>query len=123
MDEALRIRTDVLGSDHPRVADVLFEIGRAHFNKGQMSSCLDLWKQALGIRKEKLGNHKDTAKTLYVMGLLHSHMEHPVTSIDLFEQALAVYRETGRDDDNEPVASILQNLQALRQRLKGAAAA
>lgn len=88
-----------------------------------MSSCLDLWKQALGIRKEKLGNHKDTAKTLYVMGLLHSHMEHPVTSIDLFEQALAVYRETGRDDDNEPVASILQNLQALRQRLKGAAAA
>ncbi len=59
--EALQMRKDLLGQEHPNVATSLNNLALLYSNQGRYSEAITFFEQALDIAQRKLGeNHPNT---------------------------------------------------------------
>ncbi len=101
--EALRIRQKLLGRTHPLVATSLMELGASlHDMPGHEAEGELLLRDALAIRRDVLGEHRDTAMTLHK---LCSRVDDPAEAESLCREALAIRKKVLRDGHPEIATS------------------
>jgi CHAT domain-containing protein len=89
--QALAIRKQQLGDNHPDTATSLNNLAALYQSQGRYSEAEPLYKQALAIRKQQLGdNHPDTATSLNNLALLYQSQDDIPQAINYRTQALAV---------------------------------
>ena len=94
--EALRLRREAKGDDHPLVAQNLNDLAVLRLQQQDYEGALDLYQQSLAIGRKALGeDHPETAATLENLG--------------------GVYFRTGRFD--ESLAAVAQVLDIRRRKL------
>src|SRR5205823_2005317 len=75
-ERALRIRENVLGPDHPDVADTLYNLAALYRTQRQVAKALPLCERALRIKETARGpDHSDVADILHQMALLYEDEE------------------------------------------------
>ena len=66
----MKIRSQVLGENHPDMATSYNNIGNAYCNRGDYDKALEFYQKALKIRFQVLGeNHPDVAYSYMVSAL------------------------------------------------------
>ena len=137
--EALIIRKQLLGSEHPEVATTLNNLALLYQTQGRYEEAESLFVEALVIRKQLLGSeHPEVATTLNNLALLYQMQgryeeaepllvealvmrkqllgsEHPEVSMTLNNLAL-LYQSQGRYKDAEP---LFVEALAMRKQLLG----
>jgi len=113
MQRALEIREQVLGPDHPRIADTLNALGSIHRSRNALDDALAAQTRALAIRRAALGaGHPDIGVAANDLGLLEQSRGHLTEATTYLEEALKI-AEDARDDLE--VALTLNNLGRLAQ--------
>ncbi len=108
-EHALRIRQNVLGTDHLMTARSLTQFGKALLFYGDVAHARPYFEQALTIQQVNLGDHDDTATTLNHLGFLLMRQGQLTAARAYHEQALRI-RRTTLGDDHPAVADSLSNL-------------
>jgi tetratricopeptide (TPR) repeat protein len=117
-EQALAIRKQQLGDNHPLTAQSLNNLAGLYESQGRYSEAEPLYKQALAIRKQQLGdNHPDTATSLNNLALLYRVQGRYSEAEPLYKQALAI-RKQQLGDNHPDTATSLNNL-ALLYRVQG----
>jgi CHAT domain-containing protein/Tfp pilus assembly protein PilF len=94
-------------------AFVLHGQAESLYRKGQDAKAAPLYRQALSIRKEVLGEkHRDYATSLNGLALLYHSMGDHKQALPLFQQALAICKEV-LGQKHPSYANILHNLASL----------
>ncbi len=71
LEAALATRRQLLGEDHPEVADALSALATVREDKGELQDAIDLVQRALAIRRRRYGpRHETVARSLHDLGLL-----------------------------------------------------
>lgn len=73
-------------------ADLLFETGREKLRQNQYKEALEIYQQALVIRRE-IGDVKGIAETTRALGLVHAYLGQYSSAIQLLEQSLTICQE------------------------------
>ncbi|WP_287734022.1 tetratricopeptide repeat protein [Microcystis sp. M095S1] len=112
-EQALAIRKQQLGDNHPLTATSLNNLAELYRVQGRYSEAEPLYKQALAIIKQQLGdNHPLTAQSLNNLALLYRVQGRYSEAEPLYKQALAIRKQ--QLGDNHPLtAQSLNNLAAL----------
>jgi tetratricopeptide (TPR) repeat protein len=111
--QALAIREQRLGVDHPDTATALDNLALLYYTQGKYGQAEPLFKQALAIREQRLGvDHPDTAESLNSLASLYLIQEKYEQAEPLFKQALAI-REQRLGVDHSDTARSLNHLAAL----------
>jgi tetratricopeptide (TPR) repeat protein len=112
-EQALTIRKQQLGDNHPLTAQSLNNLALLYQSQGRYSEAEPLYKQALAIIKQQLGdNHPDTATSLNNLAGLYESQGRYSEAEPLYKQALAIRKQ--QLGDNHPLtASSLNNLAGL----------
>jgi tetratricopeptide (TPR) repeat protein len=114
-EQALAIRKQQLGDNHPLTAQSLNNLALLYRVQGRYSEAEPLYKQALAIRKQQLGdNHPDTAASLNNLAALYQSQGRYSEAEPLYKQALAI-RKQQLGDNHPNTAASLNNLAALYQ--------
>ncbi len=86
-EQALAIKEDVLGPDHPDVAKTINNIGVVHQIEDELDEAMERFSQVLSIRKKLLHpDHPDIAKSMVNIAIIHY-------GFDRYEQAESLYLE------------------------------
>ncbi len=110
---ALSIREEVLGADHPDVANSLNHLALLYAYQGRYSEAEPLYLRALGIYEEVLGaDHPAVAHSLNNLAALYYTQGRYTEAEPLYKRALGIYEEV-LDADHPDVATSLNNLAAL----------
>nr|NCR60363.1 CHAT domain-containing protein [Microcystis aeruginosa LL13-06] len=113
--EALAIRKQQLGDNHPDTATSLNNLAALYESQGRYSEAEPLYKQALAIIKQQLGdNHPDTATSLNNLALLYESQGRYSEAEPLYNRSLAI-RKQQLGDNHPDTATSLNNLAALYQ--------
>ncbi len=112
-EQALAIRRQVLGDQHPDTALSLNNLGFLLHAQGDFSAAQLYFEQALAIRRQVLGDqHPDTAQSLNnLANILHDRGDLNAAR-PYYEQALAIHRQV-LGDQHPDTASSLNNLGSL----------
>jgi tetratricopeptide (TPR) repeat protein len=78
--------------DRDDEAELLYHLGRLHYQQGEYEQSRQLFQQSLVIWQE-LGDSGDIAKTLHHLGMLHEEQGEYEQARQLFQQSLALYQE------------------------------
>jgi CHAT domain-containing protein/tetratricopeptide (TPR) repeat protein len=115
--KAISIREEILGPDHPKVAQCLNRLSEIHKSLGEYETALLLCKRALAIRQKKLDAfHPAVAQSLNQMGAIYRSLGKYAKAAPLYKRALTIRRKTlGPDHPN--VAKSLNNLAVLHRVL------
>ncbi len=112
-EQALAIRKQQLGDNHPDTATSLNNLAALYESQGRYSEAEPLYKQALAIRKQQLGdNHPDTAQSLNNLAELYESQGRYSEAEPLYKEALAI-RKQQLGDNHPSTASSLNNLAVL----------
>ncbi|MDC0716545.1 serine/threonine-protein kinase [Nannocystis bainbridge] len=118
MEQALAIREELLGPDHPTVATALDVIGGIHRSRESLDAALAAQTRALAIRREALGaDHPAVGVSANNLGLLEQQRGNYDAALPLLEEAVAVAEHALGPDDLE-VGTSLNNLGRL-QHVRG----
>ncbi|WP_434418236.1 tetratricopeptide repeat protein [Nannocystis pusilla] len=118
MEQALAIREELLGPDHPTVAVALDVIGGIHRTRESLDAALAAQTRALAIRREALGaDHPAVGVSANNLGLLEQQRGNYDAALPLLEEAVAVAEHALGPDDLE-VGTALNNLGRL-QHVRG----
>lgn len=111
--EALEMRRELFGRDHPDVAESLHSLGIVLSERGDYEAAEDLLRESLALRRELRGNvDPDVAETLDDLAiLLHLRGEHE-ESEQFFREALSVVRKLYGDKDPR-LAEVMDDLAVL----------
>ncbi|GCE60930.1 photosystem I assembly protein Ycf3 [Microcystis aeruginosa NIES-4285] len=111
--QALAIRKQQLGDNHPDTATSLNNLAVFYQSQGRYSEAEPLYKQALAIRKQQLGdNHPLTATSLDNLASLYESQGRYSEAEPLYHRSLAIIKQ--QLGDNHPDTAIsLNNLAAL----------
>ncbi|MEM0978685.1 MAG: tetratricopeptide repeat protein [Cyanobacteria bacterium P01_H01_bin.58] len=111
--QALTIRRQQLGNDHPDVAQSLFTLAVVSWIQGDYSEAESLTLEALAIRRQQLGNnHLDVATHLHFLAdVYQAQLRYDEAEI-LYEESLRV-RRLQLDDGHLTIASSLDALAEL----------
>jgi len=95
LEEALAMRRQVLGEDHPDVAVTHSELGRVLFDQGHLDEAEARYRSALAIRRKALGpaDH-ETATSMSDLGLLLRRKGDRAGAETLLRETLAVTRKS-----------------------------
>lgn len=117
LKQALKIRKEQLGENHPSYAISLNNLGLLYSQMGRYAETEPLYKQALKIYKEQLEeNHPEYVTSLNNLGLLYSKMGRYAEAELLFKQALKIIKE--QLGENHPDYAIsLNNLALVYKRM------
>ena len=111
--DALRIRQQVLGEEHPDIATSLNDLGLLYDAMGRYEQAEPKLTQALEMRRRLLGNeHLDVALSLNNLAGLYYSMGKYEDAEPLYKQALEMRRRLLRDEHLD-VALSLNNLAGL----------
>jgi CHAT domain-containing protein len=112
-EQALAIRKQQLGDNHPDTATSLNNLAGLYESQGRYSEAEPLYKQALAIRKQQLGdNHPDTASSLNNLAGLYESQGRYSEAEPLYNRSLAI-RKQQLGDNHPDTASSLNNLAEL----------
>jgi len=116
-EESLKIREDILGLDHPEVAQCLNYMANLYQDLGQYAEAESLYQEALAIWEKTLNPNDPLLAEIYNnLGNLHFDLSHYSRAEPLYEKALEIWKiNYGSDDQN--VAIALNNLASLYQDL------
>ncbi|HEX6293027.1 MAG TPA: tetratricopeptide repeat protein [Herpetosiphonaceae bacterium] len=110
LEQAVAIREQMLGTDHPDTAGSLSVLGLVLLEQGQYSQAQHYLEQALALRQQMLGrDHADTASSLNNLGWLFSEQGQYTQAQHYHEQAVAI-RERVLGLDHPMTADSLNNL-------------
>ena len=114
-EQALAIRKQQLGDNHPLTAQSLNNLAVLYESQGRYSEAEPLYKQALAIWKQQLGdNHPDTATSLNNLAGLYESQGRYSEAEPLYNRSLAIIKQ--QLGDNHPnTATSLNNLALLYQ--------
>ena len=108
--EALRLLEQRLGTNHPSVAEPLFELGRTHHESGDLDTAEPLYRRALDLRKRTFGsNHLDVARSLGNLANLLADRGDLTGATEYQRQSLAI-REQLLPPDDPQLAMSYNNL-------------
>jgi tetratricopeptide (TPR) repeat protein len=72
LEKSLTVYETHLSDESSKIATVLNNIGRVHYEKGDYQKALNVYERALAIRRGQLGDHSvDVAVTIYNVGRTH----------------------------------------------------
>lgn len=110
LEQALAIREQALGAEHPDTAATLHTLARLHEAQGQPEQAQPLYERALAIRATALGDsHPDTATTLNNLAALYEARGQAARALPLYERALTA-REQTLGPQHPDTALVLNNL-------------
>ena len=111
--QALALRRNLLGEEHPDVASSLNNLAELYSSQGRHSEAEPLFVQALALRRKLLGEeHPSVATSLNNLAYLYSSQGRYSEAEPLYIQALALIRKLlGEEHPN--VATSLNNLALL----------
>ena len=93
-EKALKIRTELLGENHPDTATSWNNIGGAYAALGDHKKELDCFEKALKIQTRILGeNHPDTTRSLSNVGSAYGDLGDHKKQLDYHEKALKIRTE------------------------------
>ena len=93
--EAMGIWERQFGHRSVEVSTCLNNLGRIEEERGHLAKGIALHKEAVSIRKERLGNHRETAFSLGNLGTALASAGHWQEAADTLEEALACYAAVG----------------------------
>ena len=103
----LEIREQVLGANHPDVAQTLNSLGLVLQNEGSYDDAERIHKRALAIREQALGaNHPLVAQTLSNLGGVYNLQGRSAQAEGLFERALAIREQAFGANSREVAYSL-----------------
>jgi len=112
-EQAVAIKENTLGPDHPDVAKSLNNLGILLRITGDYAGARPLYERALAIQEKALDpDHPDVAQTLNDLGILLSLTGDYAGARPLYERALAIW-EKALGPDHPHVAASLNNLATL----------
>ncbi|MFM6511617.1 MAG: tetratricopeptide repeat protein [Microcystis panniformis] len=112
-EQALTIRKQQLGDNHPLTAQSLNNLALLYYSQGRYSEAEPLYKEALAISKQQLGdNHPDTAISLNNLAELYRVQGRYSEADPLYKEALSI-RKQQLGDNHPDTAQSLNNLAAL----------
>lgn len=96
-EEALRIRSTLLGPDHPTVVDSLSNLGYVEFRQGKLDVAQALLQQALKLQRLATGNeHPETARLMTNLGELFIARRNASAAAEVLGPSLVIQqRELG----------------------------
>ncbi|HKD43705.1 MAG TPA: tetratricopeptide repeat-containing protein kinase family protein, partial [Myxococcaceae bacterium] len=107
---ALALAEPMLGSEHPRVADILGQMGRTFTLLGRYEEALGHQKRALAIQEKSLGpQHPQVALTLVGIGRALRGLGRQDEALDYFRRSLALY-EAALGPDHWELANPLEDI-------------
>ena len=111
--DALAIREQQLGANHPDTATSLSNLALLYNNQGRYAEAEPLHRRVLAIREQQLGaNHPDTADSLNNLAGLYYQQGRYEEAEPLYQQALAIKKQ--QLGTNHPsIANNLNNLALL----------
>jgi tetratricopeptide (TPR) repeat protein len=113
LQQALRIREQVLGSEHPETASSLNDLAELYWHQGKYEQAEPLYQRALAIREQALGAlHPETATTLNGLAALYAYQGKYEQAEPLLQRALSI-REQALGVLHPMTASTLNNLAML----------
>ena len=116
--QALALRKQLLGDEHPDVADSLSNLAGVLSLHGRTTEAESLYGEALAMRRELLGNdHPGVAEILIDLSLLFRNASRLVEAENAAREAVAVYRNRF-GNEHLSLASALQQL-AWNVKLRG----
>ncbi len=111
--QALEIREQVLGPEHPDVATSLSHLTSLYWDQSKYTLAEPLFLRALSIREQALGpDHPDVATSLNGLALLYKAQDRYAQAEPLFIRALSI-REQALGPDHPDVATSLNDLAML----------
>jgi CHAT domain-containing protein len=111
--QALAIRQQAFGDNHPNVAISLNNLALLYQDQGNYAQAEPLYQQALTIFKQALGdNHPNMAASLNALALLYQDQGNYAQAEPLYQQALAISKQA-LGDNHPDVATSLNNLAGL----------
>jgi Tetratricopeptide repeat/NB-ARC domain len=117
-EEALTIREEQSGANHPATATSLNNLASLYDSTGRYAEAEPLYVRSLAIREEQLGaNHPDTAGSLNNLAELYKSMGRYAEAEPLYVRSLAIDQVVYGEDHPE-IATDLNNLASL-YRLTG----
>ncbi|HEU5376344.1 MAG TPA: FxSxx-COOH system tetratricopeptide repeat protein, partial [Ktedonobacteraceae bacterium] len=91
---ALRIREQVLGPEHPQVADSLITLANLCWQQGEYEKAEPLYQRALRIREQALGaDHPEVANSLNNLALLYHRQGKYLEAEQLSQRALHIQEQ------------------------------
>lgn len=109
--EALAIREQTLGPDHPEVAASLNSIAALYSAQDDYAAAEPLLTRALTIREKALGaDDRYTAQSLNNLALLHAAQGRYADAEPLYQRAAAIFEKQQRSRE---LATVLENYAAL----------
>lgn len=104
---ALASTKEIVGCDHPAVADTLHGLGDCALCEGRLEQANELYRQCLATREAKLDAfHPSVAHTLYDLGRCASMMGRTMEAEKFYRRALLIH-EDNLGPDHLEVATIL----------------
>jgi tetratricopeptide (TPR) repeat protein/transcriptional regulator with XRE-family HTH domain len=92
--QALRLREEVLGKNHPETASSLHNLGFLSWDQGKYEQAERYYQQALHIREEQLGtNHPVTSATLNNLGIIYWEQRKYELAESYYQRSLAIKEE------------------------------
>jgi eukaryotic-like serine/threonine-protein kinase len=109
-DQALRIESDALGANHPRIADSWSNLGSLAEQMGDHDAAIDYHQRALALRESMLGaHHPKVAESLNNLGNAHWGRGELELATEKLQRAARI-KIDAYGPDHYRVSSTLQNL-------------
>jgi len=106
-EQALVIRRELFGENHPDTARSLSNIAGYHGDLGNLKRALELGEQALVIQRKLFGeNHPDTAISLGNIAGYHGDIGNWKRALELGEKALVIRREQFGENHPDTATSL-----------------
>jgi tetratricopeptide (TPR) repeat protein len=111
--QALEIREQVPGPEHPDVATTLSNLASLYWDQSRYALAEPLLLRSLSIREQALGrDHPDVATSLNALGLLYKAQDRYAQAVPIFLRALSI-RERVLGPEHPDVAGTLNDLAML----------
>jgi tetratricopeptide (TPR) repeat protein len=110
VEEAVPLAEQAYGPEHPRVAEVLNNLGRLYRNQGQHAKAEPLHKHALAIYERSLGSEHDYVDTTLVDLVQLYVAQSNLAEAEAMYQRLLALREKQLGPEHGDVASVLDDL-------------
>lgn len=108
LEEAFRIRVEILGADHEAVAQALFSLGIIFSKQNEVDAALKAFTDCLSIRQIKCGvDSIATADTLHAIGRCLGNAGDFTNALNLWNEAVEIY---ARHEQHEKVISTKRDL-------------
>ncbi len=96
-EQALEIREELRGLNHPTTAAVLFNLGVACQSKGAYGEAIEYFEMALSNYEENRGpEHSTTARVIYSLGSLYRETGQFTLAEDYLQRSLGIFTQLQR---------------------------